>query len=85
MSNHGSYHMDIAIAALSRTVITVGLLAFMAWGFAGCTAEKDRSRAVDLSVKGAYSVPPGAADQTRNQLPHGGIDEKSDPTPTKPQ
>jgi hypothetical protein len=46
----------------------------------GCSADKDRSRAIDLAVKGSYI--PGSTAGTRNQIPQGGTDEKSGSTPT---
>jgi hypothetical protein len=49
----------------------------------GCGNTSDpRSQAIDLSVKGLYTPGPSEA-STRNQIPQGGLDEKSDSTPTK--
>lgn len=69
------------LAFLVRFVLTFGILGLGAFYLGGCTADKDRSRAIDLGVKGSYT--PGDAAGTRSQLPHGGIDEKSGSTPAK--
>jgi hypothetical protein len=82
MSNRDHYQTDLFLAFLFRAVFAVGLLGFIALQVAGCSADKDRSRAIDLGVKGSYT--PGEAAGTRNQIPQGGIDEKSGNTPTKP-
>jgi len=60
----------------------LALLGFVLFNVTGCSTDQDRSRNFDLAVKGSYN--PGNATVARNQLPQGGIDEKSGVTPTKP-
>jgi len=82
MNNWDGYYADLRIAFLCRAVISLGMLSILASMLGGCSADKDRSRAIDLGVKGSYT--PGEMSSTRNQPPQGGIDEKSGSTPTKP-
>lgn len=82
MNNWDGYYADIRIAFLCRAVIALSIFSILAIVLGGCSADKDRSRAIDLGVKGSYT--PGEMSSTRNQPPQGGIDEKSGPTPTKP-
>jgi len=77
------YHLDLMLSFLARAVLYAGIIGFGAFALGGCSADKDRSRQIDLGVKGAYTLPPGDAAGTRNQVPQGGIDEKSGSTPTK--
>jgi hypothetical protein len=62
---------------------TYGFLIVIMIMMSGCGNTSDpRSQAIDLSVKGLYTPGPSEA-STRNQIPQGGLDEKSDSTPTK--
>lgn len=80
--NWDAYRSDLRIAFLCRAVIALGMLSILASMLGACSADQDRSRALDLAVKGSYT--PGEGNLTRNQPPQGGIDEKSGSTPTKP-
>lgn len=82
MNVRDGYHTDLFIAFSVRAAIAVSFIAILAMALSGCSADNERSRAIDLAVKGQYV--PGDVAKTRNQPPQGGIDEKSGPTPTKP-
>lgn len=82
MSTRAIEEYEARKVALYHSAYLLSVAAFVLFLATGCSADKDRSRSLDLAVKGSYI--PGETGGTRNQLPHGGIDEKSDPTPTKP-
>lgn len=80
---HGSYYTDLGLAWVLRCGIAVSSISLWLM-LSGCSTDnKDpRSQSVDLSVRGSYIPGPGAS--TRNQIPQGGTDEKSDSTPIQP-
>jgi hypothetical protein len=82
MSIRDGYYTDLALANLLRLGILLMILGLGALIMTGCSGAGDKPQAVGLAVKGSYT--PGTADVTRNQVPQGGIDEKSGPTPTTP-
>lgn len=59
-------------------VVVLVLCAFLI-ALGGCSTTDGNTRSLDLSVKGSYN--PGSGAMTRNQIPQGGTDEKSDSTP----
>jgi hypothetical protein len=63
-------------------LMVVLLLCTLMIAVSGCSTTSDRARSLDLAVKGSYSPGPDAS--TRNQIPQGGTDEKSDSTPREP-
>lgn len=75
--------MDLTIAWVVRVMIATSLLSFVLIQ-GGCSQSGPPiSHAIDIAVKGSYI--PGSSDaSTRNQIPQGGTDEKSDSTPAKP-
>lgn len=82
MNVRDGYNSDLLLAFTIRAAIFASLLAILGYWLAGCSADSERSRAIDLAVKGQYV--PGELAKTRNQPPQGGIDEKSGQTPTEP-
>jgi hypothetical protein len=82
MNVRDGYYTDLYLAFMIRFAIFACFLAILAMMLAGCSADSERSRAIDLAVKGQYV--PGDLAKTRNQPPQGGIDEKSGQTPTEP-
>jgi len=82
MNVRDGYYTDLALAFWIRAAIATSFIAILAMLLAGCSADSERSRAIDLAVKGQYV--PGDVAKTRNQPPQGGIDEKSGQTPTEP-
>jgi len=82
MNTRDSYHADLILAIWIRSIIYLGVTAILVVMLVGCSADSERSRAIDLAVKGQYV--PGDVAKTRNQPPQGGIDEKSGQTPTEP-
>lgn len=83
MSTYKTYQMiDRCIDNLCQCLIFSGLIAIAAMALIGCSTDSDRSRSVDLAVKGSYS--PGDATGNRIPIPQGGSDEKSRSTPTEP-
>ncbi|DAD50550.1 TPA_asm: hypothetical protein [ssRNA phage Gerhypos.3_16] len=81
MSIRDDYEKDWKQATLYRLWYYILVLGLLTIYLAGCSADTDRSRDIDLAVKGSYT--PGKATGTRNQVPQGGIDEKSGVTPAK--
>jgi len=75
------YYHDLAIAWFIRGFLLASIFALFAV-MAGCSGTSDRTRSLDLGVKGLYV--PGPEAPTRNQNPQGGTDEKSDSTPGQP-
>lgn len=75
-----SYGRELAIAWVIRCFLMSALLAMVA-SLAAC-GTNDKPRSLDLAVKGLYT--PGLDASTRNQIPQGGTDEKSDSTPKEP-
>lgn len=73
------YYHDLATAWCIR-VLFYGAIAALFAALAACSGTTDRTRSLDLGVKGQYV--PGPEAPTRNQIPQGGTDEKSDSTPT---
>jgi hypothetical protein len=61
-------------------VLVLGMMAIIAMALAACASDKDRTRSIDLAVKGSYI--PGKTSSTGNQIPQGGTDEKSSSAPT---
>ncbi len=57
------------------------LIATISIAVVGCSTGDGTSRSIDLTVKGTYF--PGLDASTRNQIPQGGTDEKSDSTPAQ--
>lgn len=82
MNTRDSYYADLILAIWIRGTIYFSFMAILAMMLSGCSADSERSRAIDLAVKGQYV--PGDVAKTRNQPPQGGIDEKSGQTPTEP-
>jgi hypothetical protein len=82
MNVRDGYNSDLVLAFMIRFAIFMSLCAILAYLLMGCSADSERSRAIDLAVKGQYV--PGDVAKTRNQPPQGGIDEKSGQTPTEP-
>lgn len=81
MSNRDYMRQAEMMDTFCKWTIVLSSLLLVAMVVAGCSADKDRPRAIDLAVKGGYT--PGEAIGTRNQLPQGGADEKSGSTPSE--
>jgi type IV secretory pathway TrbL component len=81
MSVRDTYHLDLWLAFLFRLILFVGMVGLGAYYISSRDDGRSKSITVDLGVKGVFT--PGADTGTRNQIPHGGIDEKSGTTPTK--
>lgn len=82
MNVRDGYYIDLYTAFGIRCIILGGFVLILGTVLLGCSADNERSRAIDLAVKGQYV--PGDVAKTRNQPPQGGIDEKSGQTPTEP-
>lgn len=83
MSTRDSYYLDLCVATLLRGGMFLFILAIMAM-MAGCSPFPS---AKDILPKISSDVLPfqdGSADQTRNQLPQRGCDEKSDSSLREP-
>lgn len=83
MKNQDGYWNDLVLAFVLRGWLLGGIMAISAIVLAGCTV----SNPMDLfrsspAVSGSLNRGEGA--QTRNRLPQGGCDEKSDSSPLKP-
>jgi hypothetical protein len=82
MSTYKTYQkIDRWIDGLCQSLIFSGIMALAAMVLIGCSTDSDRSRSVDLAVKGSYS--PGDTAGTRIPIPQGGSDEKSRSAPTE--
>lgn len=82
MNVRDGYYTDLYVAFGIRAAIAISFMSILLMLLSGCSADSERSRAIDLAVKGQYV--PGDVAKTRNQQPQGGIDEKSGQTPTEP-
>lgn len=82
MTDRENQILEEFLGTLSRlTIMLIGTFLVLVL-VTGCSADSERSRAIDLAVKGSYT--PGETIGTRNQIPQGGTDEKSGSTPTMP-
>lgn len=83
MKLHDGYYQDLFLAFLFRFWLTLGGLCVIALVAIGCSRSETGSPSLDGS---AVRVPLelGEGARTRNQLPQGGCDEKSDSSLRRP-
>jgi hypothetical protein len=77
MSNRDGYYLDLFVASLLRGGLLLGILAVMAM-MSGCSPFPSAKDVLPKMSSDALSFQGGETDQTRNQLPQRGCDEKSD-------
>jgi len=83
MSNRDGYYLDLCVAALLRGGMVLGILAVMAM-MSGCSPFPTAKDILPKMSSDALSFQGGEGDQTRNQLPQRGCDEKSDSSLSRP-
>lgn len=81
MKTHNYQAQALIVDFILRFALLASGIVIIGYIIAGCSSESDRTRSLDLAVKGSYT--PGSLALTRNQPPQGGIDEKSGVTPTQ--
>jgi hypothetical protein len=83
MSSYSDYRQtERRVDFVLKILVWLGLIVIVAMALAGCGTGDDKSRQLNLAVKGSYT--PGEAAGTRIPIPQGGSDEKSRSTPTEP-
>jgi len=83
MSNHDGYAKDLFLASLLRWWLFLGILAILAIA-SGCSPLPNAKDILPSMSTDSGSLSRGETNQTRNQLPQRGCDEKSDSSLTKP-
>ncbi len=83
MSSRGSYDTDIAVSVVCRVAIFVSIVA-IAIMISGCQRSGTLGMLLCISADNQQIYAGGATDQTRNQLPQRGCDEKSDSSLKQP-
>lgn len=84
MSARASYTLDLLVAYISRTVIYLGFLAFVATYLGGCSTWFN---GLPSTIEVAALAPitgQGSASKTWNSKPLGGQNEKSNSAPCGP-
>jgi len=88
MKSHGSYHLDLFIAAAFRLCFLLSLLAIVALMSACGTDSTGNPRSFSLNGRVSADTRPisasGDTSVTRSPLPQRGVDEKSDSSLSQP-
>jgi len=83
MNNHGLYYADLTVSWVVRFGLYLGILAIIAIILSGCNRNAPQDILPSMSSE-RQQLADGDGDQTRNQIPHRGCDEKSDSSLKKP-
>jgi hypothetical protein len=78
-----AYYADLVLAFHVRLWLYGGILAVLAIILSGCTGDRPQNILPSMSAD-SQPLAEGEGDQTRNQIPHRGCDEKSDSALKKP-
>nr|QDH88742.1 MAG: hypothetical protein H1Rhizo26FD795_000003 [Leviviridae sp.] len=87
MSYRDGYYKDLSLTLSVRLGICAGLICIATYILSGCSQVQDRDpfpRRGPGVVERGELPPVGEATQTRNRLPQGGCDEKSDSSLREP-
>jgi len=90
MSTRGCYDSDCFVVSVIRVILLISAMVIISICLGGCSNRDGTvpGGAVlpprDLTVGNREISPDGSQARTRNQLPQGGYDEKSDCAPSKP-
>lgn len=85
MQSYGSYKSDAALAFGFRLAVYLVIAGALALVVAGCAKDGPQGGRFSTTASGEYQQlsAGGSIDQTRNQLPIKGTDEKSDSSLTQ--
>jgi hypothetical protein len=78
------YYSDLLLASLLRLGLFLGILSIIAVVSSGCSRDENRDVSPFGKLAARDPLDLGEAAQTRNRLPQGGCDEKSDSSLTGP-
>lgn len=78
MKLHDGYYQDLALATLLRVWIYLGILSIIAVVSFGCSTRTEVAGTSQDDPAARGLLDRGEANQTRNHIPQGGCDEKSD-------
>jgi hypothetical protein len=83
MNDHGLYYADLTVAWVVRLGLYLGTMAILAIVLSGCNRADPQNILPSMSSE-RLSLTGGDGDQTRNQQPQRGCDEKSDSSLKRP-
>jgi hypothetical protein len=83
MKLHELYYMDLTVAWVVRIGLYLSVLAILAMVVFGCSRSAPQDILPSMSSE-RQQLADGDGDQTRNQIPQRGCDEKSDSSLKKP-
>ena len=83
MNDHEIYYADLTVSWVVRIGLYLGILAILATILSGCNRGAPQDILPSMSSE-RQQLADGDGDQTRNQIPNKGCDEKSDSSLRKP-